>query len=147
MRRYSLVNMYISGSRVSPQVSHGLNNLWKDYIGMEMSENASKTFLEWATNHETEINLNGGSHGSLCEFSCTLEDLDDIPSSIFYESQDALNGSCAVVTFVADEKLCEIIDIIRSKGLSYDEARSYWIMHYPPLIELMHIVANLPLAS
>lgn len=147
MRRYSLINMYISGSMVSPRVSHGLNSLWKDYTGMEMSENANKTFLEWVTKHETEINLNGGSHGSLCSFFNTLEDLDNIPSSIFYESEDALNGACTVVTFVADEMLCEIIDTIRSRGLTYDEAQSYFNTHYPPLIELMHIVARLPLAS
>jgi len=111
MKRYNIINMYIQGSNVSPQVSHGLNNLWKSLD--QMSLDAKSLFLHWAHSSEVEINLQGGSHKDLEALYASLKDIQDIPSAKFNESQDALCGACTVVTFVASERIVAINNYIR----------------------------------
>lgn len=154
MRRYNIINMYIRGSCVSPQVSHGLNVLWRSRSSMTNA--AKRSFDEWASKHETEINLQGGGSSDLEKLYDTLKRMDEVPSAIFKESTAALNGACTVVTFVADQTMCGIIDEIRKNRYSVYEAidnlRSYGDKFGLPtnseeLIEILHGIANLPLAS
>ena len=108
--------MYIQGSNVSPQVSHGLNNLWKNKN--EMSEDARALFEEWAYNSEVEINLQGGYHSSLEELYDNIKGIKGIPSAKFNESQEALAGACTVVTFVADKRIVALNNYIRFQRVS-----------------------------
>ncbi len=113
MKRYNIVNLYIQGSSVSPQVSHGLNNLWKARHSGGMTLKAQALFDDWAHNSEVEINLQGGYHDHLEELYENLKALDDVPSSKFNESQEALAGACTVVTFVANERIVALNNYIR----------------------------------
>lgn len=113
MKRYNIVNLYIQGSNVSPQVSHGLNNLWKARHSGGMTLKAQALFDDWAHNSEVEINLQGGYHAHLEELYENLKALDDVPSAKFNESQEALAGACTVVTFVANERIVALNNYIR----------------------------------
>lgn len=120
MKRYNIINMYIRGSNVSPQVSHGLNNLWKSKDSM--TPKAKATFEDWAHNHEVEINLQGGSHADLEALYKSLKAIPDIPSAKFNESEDALSGACTIVTFVSNERIVAINNYIRTNRIRHDEA-------------------------
>lgn len=113
MKRYNIVNLYIQGSNVSPQVSHGLNNLWKARHSGGMSLKAQALFDNWAHNSEVEINLQGGYHAHLEELYENLQSLEGVPSAKFNESQEALAGACTVVTFVANERIVALNNYIR----------------------------------
>lgn len=121
MKRYNIINMYIRGSNVSPQVSHSLNRLYRHRN--EMNKEAKKTFDTWAIKYETEINLQGGNNFDLENLYKLLNKIDDVPSAKFNESQEALAGACTVVTFVADELVCNLINEIRTYRYSLDDAK------------------------
>lgn len=132
MKRYNIINLYIQGSNVSPQVSHGLNNLWKSRN--DMTKEARLLFDSWAHDSEVEINLQGGYHAHLEELYTNLKALKNIPSAKFNESPEALNGACTVVTFVANERIVALNNYIRFqrvpekrfhelKDLSYESLR------------------------
>jgi len=113
LKRYNIINLYIQGSNVSPQVSHGLNNLWKSRHSGGMTLKAQALFDKWAYDSEIEINLQGGYHTHLEELYENIKTLDDVPSAKFNESQEALAGACTVVTFVANERIVALNNYIR----------------------------------
>lgn len=117
MKRYNIINMYIRGSNVSPQVSHGLNNLWKSRD--DMTRDAKALFDNWANHSQTEINLQGGSHADLEALYDALQKIPNIPSAKFNESQAALCGACTVVTFVNSERIVAINDYIRLEKIPH----------------------------
>lgn len=120
MKRYNIINMYIRGSNVSPQVSHGLNNLWKSRD--DMTRDAKALFDNWANHSQTEINLQGGSHADMEALYDALQKIPNIPSAKFNESQEALCGACTVVTFVNSERIVAINDYIRNNRIPHGEA-------------------------
>lgn len=131
MKRYNILNMYIQGSNVSPQVSHGLNNLWK--LRNFMSPEAKHLFDTWAYDHEVEINLQGGYHTALEELYENLQAIPEIPSAKFNESQEALCGACTVVTFVASERIVAINNYIRANRVSNKRIHEIKYLSYEEL--------------
>lgn len=115
-KRYSIMNTYIRGSNVTPQVCHGLNRLWagKD----TMSPEANALFTEWVNNSEVEIVLQGGKHKELEDLYTSLKDIPSIPSAKFNEGGDELCFSCTVVTFVASDRIVAAGDYLRSHRAS-----------------------------
>jgi hypothetical protein len=106
--------MYIRGSNLLPQSTHGINNLWKKERAGVFSPIASKLFLDWAFKSEVEVMLQGGSHADLEALHETLTKMPDLPSAKFNESMEALNGACTLVTFVASERVVAVNNHIRA---------------------------------
>lgn len=46
-KRYSILNFYIRGSNVTPQVCHGLNRLWANKE--DMTPEARSLFSNWVS--------------------------------------------------------------------------------------------------
>lgn len=113
MKRYTIFNMYIRGSNQTPQALHALNNLWKKLFNKSMKSEAEKLFLDWANNSEIEIALQGGNHQELENLYQSLKNIPTIPCSKFNESEEALNGACTCVSFVANEATIESVNFIR----------------------------------
>lgn len=112
-KRYSILNKYIRGSNIPPQVVHGLNNLWKDVNKDLMTPEAKALFLDWAFNSEIEIHLQGGGHSELELLFNKIQSLKNIPVSKFNEAEEELNGSCTIVSFVASERIVAANNYIR----------------------------------
>lgn len=115
IRRYTIYNFYVRGSNQAPQACHALSNLYKSYS--QMTEVAKNLFDDWSFNHETEIMLQGGDNTYLEELYTKLQNIKDIPSAKFNESEKALKGVCTVVTFVANKKIAIANEYVRKNGL------------------------------
>jgi hypothetical protein len=114
-KRYSIVNFYIRGSNVTPQVCHGLNRLWENKA--TMTPEANSLFSEWVNDSETEVILQGGRHKDLEELYLALSSITSIPSAKFNEGQDDLCGACTVVTFVASDRIVAGGEYLRSNRI------------------------------
>jgi peptidyl-tRNA hydrolase len=119
-KRYSILNFYIRGSNVTPQVCHGLNRLWANKATMTPAADA--LFSEWVDTSETEVILQGGNHKDLEELYLALSSINTLPSAKFNEGQDDLCGSCTVVTFVASDRIVAAGDYLRSNRITPAEA-------------------------
>lgn len=139
-KRYTIVNKYIQGSNVGPQVSHGLNNLWKQ--AFKSSGLAQERFLDWANNSEVEINLKGGGHKDLEDLYDKLSSFEDIPVAKFNESEDELRESCTIVTFVATDRIVAINDYIRLNRITYDKDKAFEQVKHLSNRELNLIVSD-----
>lgn len=115
-KRYSIMNFYIRGSNVTPQVCHGLNRLWANKSSM--SDAAVTLFTDWVDHSEVEIILQGGKQKELEEFYSVLTEIENIPSAKFNEGQDDLCGVCTVVTFVASDRIVAAGDYLRANRAS-----------------------------
>ena len=115
-KRYSILNFYIRGSNVTPQVCHGLNRLWANKS--TMTPEANSLFSEWVDTSETEVILQGGNHKDLEALYSALSSINTLPSAKFNEGQDDLCGSCTVVTFVASDRIVAAGDYLRSHKAS-----------------------------
>lgn len=111
-KRYSILNFYIRGSNVTPQVCHGLNRLWANKA--TMSPTADALFSEWVATSETEVILQGGNHKDLEELYVALSSIHSLPSAKFNEGLDDLCGVCTVVTFVASDRIVVAGDYLRN---------------------------------
>lgn len=112
-KRYSILNKYIRGSNIPPQVVHGLNNLWKDFNEDLMTPEAKSLFSDWAFNSEIEIHLQGGGHAELELLFEKIKSLKNVPVSKFNESEEELKGACTIVSFVASERIVAANNYIR----------------------------------
>jgi len=115
-KRYTIFNLYISGPGQSPQACHALNNLWKSMSEKKANPTAKELFFDWAYNSEVEIMLQGGYAAVLLKLYDALQKIPEIPSSKFHESEEALNGACTVVSFVASERIVKTGNFIRSNA-------------------------------
>lgn len=122
-KRYSILNFYIRGSNVTPQVCHGLNRLWANKE--EMTTEAKELFSNWASESEVEVILQGGNHKDLEELYLALSSIPFIPSAKFNEGQDDLCGTCTVVTFVASDRIVVAGGILRGKNIAPVDAFDY----------------------
>lgn len=111
-KRYSIMNFYIRGSNVTPQVCHGLNRLWSSRS--KMSVDAQALFNEWDETSEIEVILQGGKHKELEDFYMALTAIKSVPSAKFNEGQDDLCGVCTVVTFIASDRVVAAGDYLRA---------------------------------
>jgi len=122
-KRYSILNFYIRGSNVTPQVCHGLNRLWANKA--DMTPEAKSLFSNWVTESEVEVILQGGNHKDLEELYLALSSIPFIPSAKFNEGQDDLCGVCTVVTFVASDRIVAAGGVLRSKNIAPADAFDY----------------------
>lgn len=119
-RGYSWGNMYFSQIQQGIQGWHAQNQFFKKY---RLNSPEIKTFLIWATKHETLVLLNGGPQSSLLEIERVLNKLARqlrrnpadqremgvraIPVARFNEEQDAVNGATtAVFTVLPSTAYC-----------------------------------------
>lgn len=115
-KRYSIMNFYIRGSNVTPQVCHGLNRLWSGRS--KMSSDAQALFTKWDETSETEVILQGGNHKELEDLYTALSAIKNVPSAKFNEGQDDLCGVCTVVTFIASERVVAAAEYLRANRAS-----------------------------
>lgn len=115
-KRYSIMNFYIRGSNVTPQVCHALNRLWSGRS--KMTVEAQALFAEWDETSETEVILQGGKHKELEDFYTALSAIKNVPSAKFNEGQDDLCGVCTVVTFIASERVVAAGEYLRANRAS-----------------------------
>lgn len=124
-KRYSILNFYIRGSNVTPQVCHGLNRLWANKE--DMTPEAKSLFSNWVSESEVEIILQGGNHKDLEELYLALSSIPCIPSAKFNEGQDDLCGSCTVVTFIASDRIVVAGGVLRGNNIAPVAAFDYLI--------------------
>lgn len=136
-KRYTIFNLYIRGSNQAPQACHALKNLFckKD----TMTQEAQTVFNQWLVD-EVEIMLQGGYHKDLESLYVELSKISNVPSAKFNESVEALNGTCTVVTFIANENIVAANDFIRSNRLTpanaYDELTKARLVGIESLLSL-----------
>ncbi len=124
MRAYFLAHAYLSPIQHGIQAQHCTADMFVYYNSRR--EHASnyqiegeKTLREWAENHKTTIVLNGGNSAMLLEALHTfsemrnLSDIDYIPYLAFHEDDDSMRGMMTCVGIVADDHMCELIQMYR----------------------------------
>lgn len=117
-KRYSIVNFYTQGSSVLPQVSHGLNNLWKQATTNGVSPIIKEMLFDWAHGSEIEVVLEGFSDSIMRELSNLAKSI-QMPSADFKEPD--MCDVTTVVTFIPTDLMVEMMD---RRNTKYREALS-----------------------
>jgi hypothetical protein len=120
-KRYTIFNKHVGGRNRMPQGFHALNRLWatKD----QMSETAQKLLMQWGTESEVEIVLEGGTDPELEALYFALSNITDIPSAKFNEPD--MRGSCMVVTFVATDRIVAGGSELRGRRIAPYDAETF----------------------
>lgn len=117
LKRYTVYNFYIRGSNQTPQALHALMLLTRASHRTAMTNKAQALLIDWEDNHQTEVVLQGPQNKGMIELHQLLKDAVDIPSSVFYESEEALNGACTVLTLVASAAIVAAVDSLRFRRI------------------------------
>lgn len=123
MRLYSFVaGGYLSDLQKGLQTAHGvarLFTLFNKNRDIPQQQKQIECLNDWANHHETIIILNAFNHQKVRDIYHTLKPLADelhLPSAIFYEDEESMNGMATCTCVVVPEHYYNVIPFVKSVG-------------------------------
>jgi hypothetical protein len=113
--------MYLSSLQNGIQTAHIVSELFAKYDSAEsdnpQTEQQESMVYDWAHDHKTIINLDGGNSANLTSINDWLE-LNEcpFPFTSFHEDEESLNGAITGVGIVLPEYVYEAMALYRKTG-------------------------------
>lgn len=106
MRAYSFTNFMLNSVAQGIQPGHCLVDMTRYYIAEKSF--AASVMADWADNHKTMINLNGGGYGNILRIWEDVQRLGealDLPFGCFNEDEETLGGLMTCCSIIVPEKV------------------------------------------